>query len=276
MRIIAGILVFLSFGSSTVFATSIVAVRASNEIVIGADSKTTLLPGSGAGEAGGIAKCKIVQAGDLFFASAGSAGVGPADFPGHLYPQFDLTKIIAKSLQGDGPIADRVKNLETVLVANLTLIAEKAQQEDAAFFLKRFVGHVLDTIIIGGIQNGEPVLMVRAFRLVISPGGALSFDIGRFSCPGDCPEPVTTIFEGQTGAIRNYLEQHKLFLFFADPVTVVRGLVGIEISEAPSLVGPPIDILRLTSKGAEWVQRKSLCPDVREDPVQPSGGNGRG
>jgi hypothetical protein len=266
MRIIAGILVFLSFGSSTVFATSIVAVRDSDQIVIGADSKTTLLPGSGAGEAGSIAKCKIVQAGDLFFASAGSAGIGPVDFPGDIYPRFDLREIIARGLQGSGGIIDKVKNLETVLAANLTLIAEKARQEDAVFFLRRFVGHTVDTVIIGGIQDGEPVLLVRTFRLIVSPGGGLSFNIGRFSCPGDCRQAVTTIFEGRSNAIRNYLERHKLFLYFADPVTAVRDLVGLEISEDPAFVGPPIDILRLTKKGAKWVQRKPLCPDIRENP----------
>jgi hypothetical protein len=276
MRIIAAILVFLSLSSASAFATSIVAIRDGDEIVIGADSKTTLLPGSGAAAAGSIAKCKIIQAGNLFFASAGSAGIGPASVPGDIYPEFDLSGIIAKGLQGSGRIADKVRNLETVLAANLTRIAEKARKEDAAFFLTRFLRRTIDTIIIGGIEDGQPVLMVRSFRLISSPGGGLSFDIGRFSCPGDCQEPATTIFEGRSGAIRTYLQQHKLFLQFADPVTAVRDLVGLEISEDPSSVGPPIDILRLTRRGAEWVQRKSICPDIQGYPLLPTGESGRG
>jgi hypothetical protein len=275
MRTIAGILVFLSLSSSAAFATSIVAARNNDEIVIGADSRTTLVLPEGSIE-GSIKKCKIVQAGDLFFASAGSAGIGPADSPGDIYPGFDLEKTIAASLEGSGDIADRVKNMETALIAELTRIAEKARKDDAAFFMKRFVGRPADAIIIGGIENGQLVLMVRTFTMIVSPTGSLSFDIGRFSCPGDCIEPITAIFEGKTAAIRDYLTQHKLFLHFADPVDAVRDLVSLEISADPSSVGPPIDILRLTKKGAEWVQRKSLCPDIRENPRFPAGERGQG
>jgi hypothetical protein len=263
MRFLVGVLIFLSLGPSTALATSIVAVRDNDEIIIGADSKTTLVAGSSAGEAGSITKCKIIQAEDLFFASAGSAGVGPAEFPGDVYPEFDLKKIISEGLNGYDRIEEKMRVLETVLVASLTKIAEKARQDNPAFFLTRFASHPALTIIVGGLDKGELVLMVRTFRLVVSPSGSLSFEIGRFSCPGDCQEPVITVFEGRTDAIRKYLEQHKLFLHYADPVKAVRDLVGIEISEDPSFVGPPIDILRLTKRGAEWIQRKPLCLDVK-------------
>jgi hypothetical protein len=267
MRIIAGILVILFLGSSSAFATSIVAVKDGDVIVIGADSKTTLMSaGSGIGEAGSISKCKIVQAGNLFFASAGYGGVSRAGVPCDVDPEYDLKEIIAGELQGNGSIAGKMGNLEKVLVANLTLIAEKARKDNAAFFLARFVRHPVYTIIVGGLDNGELVLMVRTFRLVIAPSGALTFGIGRFSCPGDCRESAATIFEGRTEAIRNYLAQHKLFLYFADPVTAVRDLVGLEISQDPSFVGPPIDILRLTRRGVEWIQKKPLCPDIQENP----------
>jgi hypothetical protein len=265
MRTFVGILVFLSFGLSNAFATSIVAVRNNDEIVIGADSKTTLTSvGSGVGELGSITKCKIVQAGNLFFASAGIAGAGPAELPGDVDPDFDLKEIIAEGLRGSGRIGDKVRNMEKLLVANLTLMAEEARQDNAAFFLARFVKHPAHTIIVGGFDDGELVLMIRTFSLIISPTGSLSFEIGRFACPGDCQKPIITILEGQTEAIRKYLQQHKLFMYYADPVTAVRDLVGLEISDDPSFVGPPIDILRLTKKGVEWIQRKPLCPDIQK------------
>jgi hypothetical protein len=277
MRIIAGIFVILFLAPSNAFATSIVAVKDNDVIVIGADSKTTLTSaGNGVGDAGSIQKCKIVQAGNLFFASAGYAGISQAGFPGNVEPEYDLKEIIAKELQGDGSIADKVGDLEKVLAANLTRIAEEARKDNAAFFLTRFVRHPVHTIIVGGIDNGELVLMVRTFRLIISPSGALSFGIGRFSCPGDCQESSATIFEGRTEAIRTYLEQHKLFLYFADPVTAVRNLVELEISEDPSFVGPPVDILRLTKRGVEWIQRKPLCPDIQENPLLPARERNRG
>ncbi len=268
MRTLVTVFIVLSFGSSA-FATSIVVVRDNNEIVIGADSKTTMtFAGSGRREAGSIAKCKIVQTGDLFFASAGNAGIGPAAFPGDVDPEFDLKEVIVRGLQGSGSIGDRVRNLEKVLVANLIRIAEKAREDDAAFFLQRFVRCPVHTIVVGGLDEGKPVLMARTFRLIVSPSGSLSFEIGRYSCPGDCQDPIITIVEGQTGEIRRYLEQHALYLFYADPVSAVRDLVELEIAKDPSSVGPPIDILRLTKEGATWIQRKPSCPDIHNNPVR--------
>jgi len=276
MRTLIGILVFLSLGLSTASATSVVAVRDDDEIVIGADSKTTLTrTGGDADGPESIAKCKIVQTGNLFFASAGFAGIGPAGPGGDVDPEFDLKETIAEGLLGSGGIAGKVGNLERVLVADLTRIAEEARRDNASFFLKRFVRHPVHTFIVGGLDNGELVLMVRTFRLLISPSGSLSFEIGRFACPGDCRTSFITIFEGQTEAIRNYLQDHELFLHFADPVTAVRDLVGLEISKDPSSAGPPIDILRLTKKGAEWVQRKPLCPDIQKTSSLPEGETGQ-
>ena len=260
----------LLFMSSTAFATSIVAVRNNDEIVIAADSKTTLTTvGASVGEPESIAKCKIVQAGNLFFASAGSAGIGPVEFFGNLDPLFNLKEVIAEGLAGEGRIVDRVNNLEKVLTINLANIAEKARQDNAAFFLERFVKYPIHTLIVAGLDNEELVLMVRTFKLIISPSGSISFEIRRFVCPGDCQGSFVTIFLGQTEAIRRYLQEHEYFLYYTDPATAVRNLVELEISKEPSFVGPPIDILRLTRDGAEWIQKKSLCTDIQNNSILP-------
>jgi len=253
---------------SAAFATSIVAVRNNDEIVIAADSKTTLTPArDGMGEPESIAKCKIVQVGNLFFASAGSAGIGSVEFYGNVDPVFNLKEVIAKGLAGKGRIADKVNTLEKVLVINLSQIAEKARQDNAAFFLERFVKHPIHSVIVAGLENGELLLMVRTFKLIISPSGSLSFEIGRFACPGDCQASFVTMFEGQTEAIRRYLQENEYFLYDTDPTTAARNLVELEISKDPSFVGPPIDILRLTRAGAEWIQRKSLCTDIQNNSI---------
>ncbi len=271
MRILSIIFVLLSFVSSA-FATSIVAVMNNDEIVIGADSKSTLtLAGGGKGDPESITKCKIVQAGDLFFASAGSAGLGSIGAGGAVDREFDIKETIARGLQVRGGIDEKVRNLEKVLAADLARVAEKARQDNFAFFLRRFARQPVHTVIIGGLDNGELVLRVRTFRPIISPSGSLSFDIGRYACPGDCQSPFITIFEGQTEAIRNYLQDHVLFLHFVDPITAVRDLVKLEIATDPSSVGPPVDILRLTKNGVKWVQRKPLCPDIQTMPILPEG-----
>jgi hypothetical protein len=256
--------------SSPAFATSVVAVRNNDEIVMGADSKTTLTPAfDRSGTPDAVTKCKIVQTGNLFFASAGSAGIVPATLRLNGDPDLDLKEVIAEVLGGEGGIGEKVDNLEKILAVSLTQIAEKARQESAAFFLERFVKRPLHTVIIAGLDHEELVLMVRTFRLVVSMSGALSVEIGRFACPGDCQAAFITVFEGRTEAIREYLRQNEHFLSYNDPATAVRGLVELEISKDPSFVGPPVDILRLTRQGAEWLQRKSLCPDIQRNAFLP-------
>jgi hypothetical protein len=249
---------------SSAFATSIVAVRNNDEIVIGADSKTTLTQVyENVREPEGVVKCKIVQAGRLFFASAGSAGIGPVALRGHIDPEFNVKELIARGLGGEGKIGEKVRRLEKVIVLNLTQIAEKVRQDNPAFFFQRFVSYPAHTIIIAGLEDEKLILMVRTFRLVVEPSGSFSFEIGRFACPGDCRESFITIFEGRTEAIRRYLHGNENFLYYTDPAVAVRDLVEMEISDDPSAVGPPVDILRLTRRGAEWIQRKSLCPDIQ-------------
>ncbi len=257
--------------SSTAFATSIVAVRNNDEIVIGADSKTMLTSAfSSVEDPQSVSKCKIVQAGNIFFASAGSAGIGPAEFPGYVDPEFDVRKIIAKGLEGKGRIADKVNNLEKTLIASLSQIAEKARQADAVFFMERLAKYPIHSVIVAGLDNEELILMVRTFKLIISPSGSLSFEIGRFACPGDCPESFITVFAGRTEAVRKYLKS-EYFWFYTDLTTAVRHLVELEISREPSFVGAPVDILRLTKEGAEWIQRKSLCTDIQDTSILQEG-----
>jgi len=35
-----------------------------------------------------------------------------------------------------------------------------------------------------------------------------------------------------------------------------------EIINRGDIVGPPIDILRITKSGAEWIQHKKECPEI--------------
>ncbi|MDA8325474.1 MAG: hypothetical protein M0033_04580 [Nitrospiraceae bacterium] len=265
---IKSIFIIIFLVPSTAFATSIVAVRNTDEVVIGADSSTTLTRmDGGAGAPKRMEKCKIVQAGDgeVFFAAAGLAGIGPARMPGRIYPEFDLKKLIVRGLEGKGRIKGKVDNLEKMLVANLSQIAEKARKDNPAFFTGKFAEYPLFTIIIAGLDDGKPVLMVRTFKLNVSPSGP-SFDIARFACPGDCRTPSITIVAGETGGIRRYLRQNAGLPSKADSVTFVRSLVEFEISKSPASVGPPVDILRLTGNGGQWVQKKSSCPDIRRQP----------
>ncbi len=54
-----------------------------------------------------------------------------------------------------------------------------------------------------------------------------------------------------------------------DPVEVVRELLQIEVASEPETVGPPIDILRITQRGSEWIQEKEICEDLLQPGKEP-------
>ena len=45
------------------------------------------------------------------------------------------------------------------------------------------------------------------------------------------------------------------------PVEAIRRVIEAAIKANPSDVGPPIDIVRLSQQGVEWLERKPLCQD---------------
>jgi hypothetical protein len=45
----------------------------------------------------------------------------------------------------------------------------------------------------------------------------------------------------------------------AQPAVGVEYLIRLEIEEDGEDVGPPIDILRITKRGAQWIKRKPQC-----------------
>jgi hypothetical protein len=43
----------------------------------------------------------------------------------------------------------------------------------------------------------------------------------------------------------------------------VRRLIEIEIAARGEYVGPPIDIVRISRNGAQWIQRKTECAELQ-------------
>jgi hypothetical protein len=66
---------------------------------------------------------------------------------------------------------------------------------------------------------------------------------------------------GKHEAIDRYLPQDP-DMWKNDPVDVVRKLIEIEVTSEHETVGPPIDILRITKEGSEWIQKKDMCADL--------------
>ena len=77
-------------------------------------------------------------------------------------------------------------------------------------------------------------------------------------CPGDCPNGVYSFFLGERSAIDRYVVDHGRALRMS-PEDGAQFLVKLEIDAGAPGVGGPVDAVRVSSSGAEWLSVKPEC-----------------
>ncbi len=256
-------LVFCVFTSmllhaSSARATTIVVARTPNEIVIGADSKVTDAYGNDLNKRA----CKIRQAGDLFIAIEGL----------ELDRQtgFSVPDIASKALasKASASASDKVSVLMGYLVSGLlTELSHLKAHEPQTYFKKIEGGQLFLRIIVAGFENGQPLLFVRSFRALQYNPGQIGVAVIPDDCFDDCKGVVVTRFLGESDAIEGLPEETPDF-WKAGLSDGVRRLVETEIAARSEYVGAPIDIVRISAKGAQWVQKKTECSDS-QSPAKP-------
>jgi hypothetical protein len=223
--------------STISFATSIVASRTLDEVIIGADSLGTFDDGKTI-----VTRnvCKIHEHAGVIFAIAGvevNAATG-----------FNAAALIAAEADKGYPISETIRALETVLKPNLMRELEWQRKERPEMYQRRVVGNqeLPLSFVLAGLENGAPVLYARAFK---ADGTILRVD---------SPNGEFTMWMGKSAAIERFRAQRKRRVYNS-PIEFVRDLIQLEIDDDEPTVGGPIDIVRITRRGTGWIQRKSEC-----------------
>ena len=115
-------------------------------------------------------------------------------------------------------------------------------------------------IIVAGFEKGRPLIFVRSFRALQYNPGQIGVAVIPDDCLENCKETVATRMLGETDAIEGLPEETPGF-WKAGLSNGVRRLVETEIAARSEYVGPPIDLVRITANGAQWIQRKKGCAD---------------
>lgn len=237
----------LTIGS--VRATTIVVARANNEIVIGADSKVTDTYGNDLNKRA----CKIRPIGDLFVAIEGLEIDRQTGFS---VPDIAVQALGSKTATST---PDKISMLMGYLVSNLlTELAHLKAHEPQTYFKKIEGGQLFLRIVVAGFENGRPLLFVRSFRALQYNPGQIGVVVIPDDCLDDCKGAIVTRFLGESDAIEGLPEETPDF-WKAGLSDGVRKLVETEIAARSEYVGPPIDIVRISASGAQWVQRKKEC-----------------
>jgi len=229
--------------------TSIVAALGPHEVVIGADSKRKISEFDPSGSLVGVTStlaCKIQKADGFYFGCSGPCG------------EVDVTSIIVQASRRAGTIQRKVE-LAVPLVEDALddMLRNKSQNALQRYATKPTILQLLFV----GIQGQTPLILGVDFHFRGSPSGRFSVSAGETQSCQKTTDACTHLAIGKTNAIANFSRRKGSMDFLArvQPVVGVERLIQMEIDEEGDDVGPPIDILRITRSGAQWIRRKRQC-----------------
>ncbi|MFQ5649372.1 MAG: hypothetical protein ACE5IY_05475 [bacterium] len=211
---------------------------AHNGLAVSADTTTSI--------------CKIVKCGNLFFAAAGIIEIEEIGF--------DLYEIARQAGLSEKPASDKIRRIENSIIAPLTKTLSKVRQTAPPIY-DHYVQSGPVQLALFGIEAYQPVLLVRGFTVRDTGQGQISVVRDSSRCRNYSNGTWTAIL-GRNKEIFDFLADHPKF-WNLGPVAGIRRLIEIEVKAVPEEVGPPIDLLRVTEKGAEWIQRKATCQDIQ-------------
>jgi len=231
--------------------TSIVAARRPNEVVIGADSKRKISEFSPAGELLGVTStltCKIQKANGFYFGCSGPCG------------EVDISSIIIRASQQAGTIQRKVE----ILIPRVEDALDDFLKSRSQNALRRYTSRptILQLLFVG-VQDQVPLILGVDFHYLRSDRGPFAVRAGETQVCGSARDACTHLAIGKTDAIANFTRRKGSMdsLARAQPAVGVEYLIQLEIEEDGDDVGPPIDILRITKRGAQWIRRKRQCND---------------
>lgn len=233
-------------------ATTIVVARSANEIVIGADSKVTDAFGNDLKRR----ECKIRQVGNLFIALEGLEIDRKTGF------SVREISTAALQLRPADSATEKISILMGYLVSGLLVeLPYLKNHEPEAYFKKIEGGQLFLRIIVAGFENGRPLVFVRSFRALQYNPGQIGVAVIPDDCLENCKGTVVTRYLGESDAIEGLPEETSNF-WRAGLSAGVRSLIETEIAARNEYVGPPIDIVRISKSGLQWIERKPECQEI--------------
>jgi hypothetical protein len=225
--------------------TSIVAIRTPTELFLGADSQAVW----GEDEPP-VSVCKVVQISDSFFAAARLVADNRGDF--------DVARTAAAVRRPTEPLLDSVSRFETAIEPQLIDVASYIREHNRISFNKEVVNKPALEVAFFAWESSTPVLYLRYFNVTLTSGGSLAISMVRKNCPGDCPTGIVFVALGHHEAIDAQLREVPHY-WRRGLATSILELIELQAKTTPNFVGGPIDIIRLSASGAEWIQRKRQC-----------------
>jgi hypothetical protein len=248
-------------------ATTIVLVRTPHEIIIAADSKGIAF--LALGDQVSLKEtpvCKINGNGNFFYAMSGYVRSGEPSTAS--YNMYAVAERLA--FKEKGMLRDKVNRFEQAIRHSLRLELTRLRNNHRSIYdtyVKR--PHISEAVFFAFEKGGPEVYYLKFAGVQNKPrSGLAKLKVTRRFCGKGCQEPLFIARLGEQVAIDRLLATQPNY-WKGELVRKVQELIEIEIKEAPSVVGPPTDLLHLDKQGTHWLQRKELCKTEEEKLKEP-------
>jgi hypothetical protein len=229
------ILVALMIAADAAAATSLAVIRTDKEIVIAADSRVTRL----SSEDSVPDMCKVRQNRNTIAAFVGLV----SSSAGRPTSTFDALGTVDTILDERGTLAEKAEKIKATLGGQLGKVLGSASRA----VLDRLNGFVLG-VVIAGEDEEEQVLKLHYVQFTVGRVGALVSSISL--CPGEgCPHGVVRIMAPPADNLE----------LRADGVHWARDYVQSQIDRDLPTVGGPLQLVRLTHQGLNWIDQPLIC-----------------
>lgn len=251
---------FLLAFAVPIAATTLVAIRTSTEVVLAADS---LRVNYMTGEA--LSECKIFPCGRYF---VGLGGIYSVRNGKTTFNAFELARDACQTpLKSGTETMDRIVGaLKPGYTKILEEIARTKPQiyEDGIRSKELFIN-----VVLVGFEGDQPFMLGRDLVPPTLPASPFSLRVDK----QDFTRPLSasqgdSYFLGSHAGFDRFVSTRPYFWGLLGPVEGARFMVAYEIADEPDKVGPPIDILRVTKNGHEWIQQKPNCKEAKKDQPQ--------
>lgn len=242
----------VSLAATAALATSIVAIKTGDDIFIGVDSKMLIEKDVA------VSHCKISRMNDVYLVFSGIPSLPAATFNAYA--------IAEKSFAGSGSIAARLDLFDKAVQGELQAAFEKLRTTDDKLFSRWYAEDVQNRIamqvLVAGAEKKGTVLAMIEYRIVSQKKEQVKLQsIKQEIVPKPGSNQPKILFLGMHDAINDLLKKKDFFSDF-DEVRNINEWIEAQIAAEPALVGGPVDIIKISPKKTQWMQRKDQCPEI--------------
>lgn len=230
-----------------VSGTCIVAIKTPKEIIVGADSARNVAREDTA------LVCKIGLVGDIVFTTAGLAEVSDDET---LQVQFAVQEIVRASIDPALVVSSNLDRIVAAIRVKANAYCRSASDCDKMKFLMGLSGSPIE-VALYRYENEALKLAARRLKQAAIDRLCLVEEVPTYHTAPGLPG-IELYLAGSQNAICRHLGSNPI-TSLGDPVSAVRDLIQIEISNDPKSVSKPIRIVGVMKSEIKWKQGTLGC-----------------